>query len=39
MTAQPSDSGAAATKARTAEPLYGGSTGRRVTEIIKNKSI
>src|SRR5580693_4267820 len=31
MTAQPSDSGAAATKARTAEPLYGGSTGRRVT--------
>ena len=25
MTAQPSDSGAAATKARTAEPLYGGS--------------
>ena len=31
MTAQPSDSGAAATKARTAEPLYGGSAGRRVT--------
>src|SRR5215471_11718468 len=31
MTAQPSDSGAAATKARTAEPLYGGQTGRRVT--------
>ena len=31
MTAQPSDSGAAATKARTAEPLFGGSTGRRVT--------
>jgi 3-methyl-2-oxobutanoate hydroxymethyltransferase len=31
MTAQPSDSGAAATKARTAEPLYGGSTARRVT--------
>src|SRR5712675_979020 len=31
MTAQPSDSGAAATKARTAEPLYGGSASRRVT--------
>src|SRR5690348_18196114 len=31
MTAQPSDSGAAATKARTAEPLYGGSACRRVT--------
>ena len=31
MTAQPSDSGAAATTARTAEPLYGGSAGRRVT--------
>src|SRR5499427_6275827 len=31
MTAQPSDSGAAATKARTAEPLYGGSAARRVT--------
>src|SRR5215471_6675956 len=31
MTAQPSDSGAAATKARTAEPLYGGSAGRRIT--------
>src|SRR6201984_917585 len=31
MTAQPSDSGAAAIKARTAEPLYGGSAGRRVT--------
>src|SRR6201988_1963922 len=31
MTAQPSDSGAAATRARTPEPLYGGSTGRRVT--------
>ena len=31
MTAQPSDSGAAATRARTAEPLYGGSAGRRVT--------
>src|SRR6516165_4266292 len=31
MTAQPSDSAAAATKARTAEPLYGGSASRRVT--------
>src|SRR5215471_2056813 len=31
MTAKPSDSGAAATKARTAESLYGGSTARRVT--------
>jgi 3-methyl-2-oxobutanoate hydroxymethyltransferase len=31
MTTQPSDSGAAATKARTAEPLYGGSASRRVT--------
>ena len=31
MTAQPSDSGAAATKTRTAEPLYGGSASRRVT--------
>src|SRR5215472_13213616 len=31
MTAQPSDSGAAATKARTAEPLYGGSASRRLT--------
>src|SRR5215831_4275600 len=31
MTAQPSDSGAAATKARTAELLYGGSASRRVT--------
>ena len=31
MTAQPSDSGAAATSKRTAEPLYGGSAGRRVT--------
>jgi len=31
MTAQPSDSGAAATKARTAEPLYGAATDRRVT--------
>src|SRR6266496_4536920 len=31
MNAQPSDSGTAATRARTAEPLYGGSTGRRVT--------
>ena len=31
MTAQPGDSGAAATKARTAEPLYGGSASRRIT--------
>lgn len=31
MTAHPSDSGAAATSARTAEPLYGGSASRRVT--------
>jgi 3-methyl-2-oxobutanoate hydroxymethyltransferase len=31
MTAQPSDPGVAATTARTAEPLYGGSASRRVT--------
>lgn len=31
MTARPSDSGPAATSARTAEPLYGGSASRRVT--------
>jgi 3-methyl-2-oxobutanoate hydroxymethyltransferase len=31
MTAQPSDSPAAATNARTAEPLFGGSADRRVT--------
>jgi 3-methyl-2-oxobutanoate hydroxymethyltransferase len=31
MTAQPGDSGAAAIKARTAEPLYGGSASRRIT--------
>ena len=31
MTAQPSDSGAAATPARTPDPLYGGSASRRVT--------
>jgi 3-methyl-2-oxobutanoate hydroxymethyltransferase len=31
MTTQPSDSGAAATTARTAETLYGGGNGRRVT--------
>jgi 3-methyl-2-oxobutanoate hydroxymethyltransferase len=31
MNAQPSDSAAATTRARTAEPLYGGSTTRRVT--------
>ena len=31
MTTPSSDSGAAATPARTAEPLYGGSATRRVT--------
>jgi 3-methyl-2-oxobutanoate hydroxymethyltransferase len=31
MTARPSNAGAAATSARTAEPLYGGSASRRVT--------